>query len=38
MMGIEDDFVEIRIGDPETSQMTKKDVFAGILKKAFLCS
>jgi putative hydrolase of the HAD superfamily len=33
MLGIEDDFVEIHIVDPEKSNQTKKDVFADILKR-----
>jgi putative hydrolase of the HAD superfamily len=33
MMGIEDDFAEIHIVDPEKSKQTKKDVFADILKR-----
>ena len=32
MLGIEDDFVEIHIVDPETSKQTKRDVFADIMK------
>jgi putative hydrolase of the HAD superfamily len=33
MLGIEDDFIEIHIVDPEISNQTKKDVFADILKR-----
>ncbi len=33
MLGIEDDFAEIHIVDPEKSNKTKKDVFADILKR-----
>ncbi len=33
MLGIEDDFVEIHIVDPETSKQTKRDVFADIMKR-----
>jgi len=33
LMGLEDDFAEIHIVDPDTSQQTKKDVFADILKR-----
>jgi len=33
MLGIEQDFLEIHIVDPGLSTQTKKDVFAGILKK-----
>jgi putative hydrolase of the HAD superfamily len=33
MLGIESDFLEIHIVDPGLSTQTKKDVFAGILKK-----
>jgi putative hydrolase of the HAD superfamily len=32
-LGIKDDFDEIYIVDPEKSKQTKKDVFAGILKR-----
>ncbi len=32
-LGIEGDFLEIHIVDPDTSQQTKKDVFAGIMQK-----
>ena len=32
MLGIEDDFKHIHIVDPDVSQQTKKDVFAGIMK------
>ena len=35
MLGIEDDFVEIHIVDPETSEKTKKDVFADIMNRHF---
>ncbi|MDB5124806.1 MAG: dUMP phosphatase [Mucilaginibacter sp.] len=33
MLGIEADFLEIHIVDPETSQQTKKDVFASIMQR-----
>jgi putative hydrolase of the HAD superfamily len=33
MLGIEQDFKAIHIVDPEVSKQTKKDVFAGIMKK-----
>jgi putative hydrolase of the HAD superfamily len=33
MLGIENDFEEIHIVDPEVSAITKKDVFAGIMKR-----
>jgi len=33
MLGIGDDFEEIHIVDPEMSALTKKDVFAGIMKR-----
>jgi putative hydrolase of the HAD superfamily len=33
MLGIEADFAEIHIVDPEKSQQTKKDVFADIMKR-----
>ena len=36
MLGIENDFAEIHIVDPELSTQTKKDVFADILKRHHL--
>ena len=33
LMGLEDDFAEIHVVDPDTSQQTKKDVFADILRR-----
>lgn len=33
MLGIEGDFEDIHIVDPEVSDLTKKDVFVGIMKK-----
>ncbi|HEY5327808.1 MAG TPA: HAD hydrolase-like protein, partial [Mucilaginibacter sp.] len=35
MLNIENDFVEIHIVDPDTSQQTKKSVFADIMTRHF---